>query len=119
MTQEKHKAGLLVDVKAQELWVYLKRLYKPDLRDRYWKFEAHVLSTTWTYYDSCEVHQVATTQGVDAFMFAEKEYPLKAGTLGVMLSSGIRVYAAFEKVDELLQRIQDQCSRAIQALRRK
>ena len=112
MTQEKHKAGLLVNVKAQELWVYLKRLYEPDFTDRYWKFEAQDLSTTWTYYDTCEVHQVATTDGVDVFMFAEKEYPLKGGPLGIMISSGLRVYAASEKADELIQRIQDQCARA-------
>ena len=66
LVQERHKAGQLVDVKAQELWVYLQRLYEPqsDVKSC-WKFEAHDLNTTWTYYDSCEVHQVATTKGVD------------------------------------------------------
>ena len=65
MAQERHKAGELVDVKAQELWVYLKRLFEPDLSDRFWKFAAYDLSTTWTYYDSCEVHHVTTTERVN------------------------------------------------------
>ena len=52
-------------------------------------------------------------------MFTEKEYPLKAGTLSTMLSLVIRVYVASEKADQLVQRIQEQCSRAIQALKSK
>lgn len=40
MVQEKSKEGEVTDVKAKELWVHLKRLYEPDVSDRYWKFQA-------------------------------------------------------------------------------
>lgn len=73
----------------------------------------------WTYYNSCEVHHVSKKQGIDAFMLAEKEYPLRVGTLEVMLSSKLRVQVNTEKVRELLQRIQDQNRRATEELRRK
>ena len=92
MVQDRQKAGQLTDVKAQDLWVYLKRLYESESDVKYWKFEARKLQTTWTYYDTCEVHQVTTTQGVDAFMFTEKEYPLKAGTQVLFLIGQRRPY---------------------------
>lgn len=119
LVQERFKADNFKDVKEMQLWVDLRRLYEPDPSDNYWKFEAIYLDTTWTYYDSCEVHHVSTKAGVDAFMLLEKEYPLRAGTLTAMLTSRIRVHEDTEKVRTLIQKIQDQCSRATQALRRK
>ena len=97
----------------------MRRLYEPDLNDKYWKFDASDLNTTWTYYDKCEVHHVSTTDKVDVFMFAEKEYPLRAATLTVMLTSRLRVHEDNEKVRALIQKIQDQCSRAMQELRKR
>jgi hypothetical protein len=76
------------------------------------------LNTTWTYYDKCEVHHVSTTDKVDVFMFAEKEYPLRAKTLSAMLKSKLRVYADTEKVRALIQKIYDQSVKADQELRR-
>jgi hypothetical protein len=52
-------------------------------------------------------------------MFAEKEYPLKAITLTAMLTSRFRVHENTAKVRALIQKIQDQCTRVMQALRRK
>ena len=52
-------------------------------------------------------------------MFAKKEYPLRAATLTAMLTTTIRVHEDTEKVRALIQKIQGQCSRAMQALRRK
>ena len=40
-------------------------------------------------------------------MLAEKEYPIRAGTLTVMLCTTIRVHEDNEKVRELLHRLQD------------
>lgn len=117
MVQDRHKLGQLVDVKAKDLWVYLKRLYEPEFDEKYWKFEAHDRCLTWTYYDTCEVHRVTTNNGVDAFMFTEREYPLKDGTYEIMLSSGVRAYSPSEKLNELVQRIQIQKDRAVLALK--
>lgn len=104
-------------MKAKELWVHFKRLYEPDANDRYWKFEATDLSTTWSYYDSCETHHVSNKQGVNAFMIAEKEYPLRAGTLEIMLAQSLRVREDTENVRELIQRIKYQNKRASQDLK--
>jgi hypothetical protein len=81
LVQERFKADNFKDMQEMQLWVYLRRLYEPDPNDSYLKFEATDLNTTWTYDDSCEVNHVSTKAGVDAFMFAEKEYPL----LGIIL----------------------------------
>lgn len=51
-------------------------------------------------------------------MFAEKEYPLRAKTLSAMLKSKLRVYADNENIRALIKKIQDQCARADQMLRR-
>jgi uncharacterized protein (UPF0210 family) len=52
-------------------------------------------------------------------MFAEKEYPLRTTTLTVMLKSKLRVYEDNEKVRALIQKIQNQYSRAMQELRKR
>ena len=119
MVRERRREGQLVDDKAKELWVYLQRLYEPGSDVNFWRFSAHYPKTTWIYYDSCEVHQVATEKGVDAFMFAEKEYPLKVGTLSVMRSSGVSVYSESEKANALFVRTQEQCDSEIRALKSK
>ena len=98
LVDERFKADTLKDMKEMQLWVDLRRFYEPYLKDSYWKFEATDLHTTWSYYDLCEVHHVSTTAGVDVFMFAEKEYPLRAITLTAMLTSRLRVHEYTEKV---------------------
>lgn len=117
LVNERFKADTLKDMKEMQLWVDLRRLYEPDLNDKYWKFDASDLNTTWTYYDKCEVHHVSTTDRVDVFMFAEKDYPLRAKTLSAMLKSKLRVYADNEKVRALIQKIHDQYARADKVLK--
>jgi hypothetical protein len=108
----------LVDVKAKELWVHFRRLYEPDPSDRYWRFEAHNMKTLWKFYDSSSVHHVSTQDGVDVFMLAEKEYPLRAGVLTVILSVKLRCWERTEVIENLLQRIYNQSVRADQVLKR-
>ena len=92
IVQDQFKKDELVDVKAKELWVNFRRLYEPDASDRYQRFEANNLNTLWKFYDSSAVHHVSTQYGVDVFMLAEKEYPLRAGVLTVMLSVKLRCW---------------------------
>ena len=65
------------------------------------------------------IHHVSTQDGVDVFMLAEKEYPLRAGVLSVMLSVKLRCWERTEVIDDLLQRIYDQSVRADRELRRR
>ena len=51
-------------------------------------------------------------------MFAEREYPLRSGVLDVMLSTRIRCPEKTEVVDDLVQRIYNQCRRESAALRK-
>jgi hypothetical protein len=77
------------------------------------------MNTLWKFYDSSVVHHVSTQDGVDVFMLAEKEYPLRVGVLTVMMSVKLRCWERNEIIEDLLQRIYDQYSRAMQVLRRK
>ena len=117
--QEQSMKDELVDVKAKELWVHFRRLYEPDPSDRYWRFEAHDMRTLWKFYDSSSVHHLSTQDGVDVFMLAEKEYPLRAGVLDVMRTVKLTCWERTEVIEDLLQRIYDQSVRADKELRRR
>ena len=119
MVKDRHKADKLQDVKEQELWVHFQTLYEPDPSDRFWKFQAYVTRTLWKFYDSCSIHHVSTEEEVDVFMFAEKEYPLRAGVLTIMLSAKLRCVEITAEIEDLLQRIADQESRETEALKRR
>lgn len=101
-------------MKEQELWVELYRLYEPDPADIYWNFPIYYLSTSWKFYDSCNVHQLSTQGGVDVFMLAEKEYPLSANLLTVMISKKIICEEITEVVKDLVKRIRAQYERQMQ-----
>ena len=73
----------------------------------------------WKFYDSIAVHHVSTQDGVDVFMLAEKEYPLRAGVLTVMLSVKLRCWERTEIIEDLLQRIYDQSVKADKELRKR
>ena len=62
----------LVEQKQTDLWVELKRMYEPDLSDRYWRFRAYDRHTTWRMYDS-GVHHVSNSEGINVFMQPELE----------------------------------------------
>ena len=57
-----------------------------------------------SFYDSCNVHQLSTQGGVDVFMLAEKEYPLSASLLSVMISIKIICEGSIEVVKYLIER---------------
>ena len=113
LVQEKLITNKKAGVKEQELRVELHRLYKPDPADIHWTFPAcHDLSAQWKFYDSCNVHHLSTQGGIDLFMLTEKEYPLTASLLGVMISSKIICEERTEAVKGLIERIFAQYHRA-------
>ena len=119
MVKDRFKADKLQDVKEQELMVQLQRLYDPDPSDRFWKFQCQDLETIWKFYESSNIHHIATQAGVDVFMLAEKEYPLRAGVLVVLTVTQLRCEERTSVVNDLLQRIYDQCDRELASSRRK
>ncbi|GJX79911.1 hypothetical protein Tco_0328060 [Tanacetum coccineum] len=89
----------------REIWVELKRLFKPDADDELWKSQKHIHDITWRLYDTCGVHHVSTKDGVDIYMLVEREYPLSRGVLTQMLIAKILVEQDNEMYRELLRNI--------------
>ena len=116
MVQEKLNTAWKPNVKEQELWVDLRRLYEPDPTDVYWNFPCHDLSTSWKFYDSWHVHHLSTQVGVDLFMLAEMEYPLSVGVLAVMIYLKLQCEENSELVQNLIQRNFYQYERKMQDL---
>ncbi|GKB67778.1 hypothetical protein Tco_0929190 [Tanacetum coccineum] len=98
--------------KEKELWVKLKRLFKPDNDDILWKLQRYMHDPlVWRLYDTCGVHHVSLVRGHDIFMLVEKEYPLTRGTLGLMMVARLLVEADSEMSRELLRKIFYQANR--------
>ncbi|GJY94132.1 putative ribonuclease H-like domain-containing protein [Tanacetum coccineum] len=91
--------------KEREIWVELKRLFKPDADDELWKSQKYIHDITWRLYDTCGVHHVSTKDGVDIYMLVEREYPLSRGVLTQMLIAKILVEQDNEMYRELLRNI--------------
>ncbi|GKC97460.1 hypothetical protein Tco_1167735 [Tanacetum coccineum] len=92
--------------KDKELWVELKRLFKPDNDDTIWKLQRYMHDPlVWKLYDTCGVHHVSSVRGHDIFMLVEKDYPLTRGLMTVMLASKLQVDEYSEMANELLRKI--------------
>nr|GFA92315.1 hypothetical protein [Tanacetum cinerariifolium] len=74
--------------KEKELWVELKRLYEPDVKDQLWTHTQALMHhpVEWRLYDTCGVHHVLT-RDQEIFMLCEKDYPLRKGLAIVMISN--------------------------------
>ncbi|GJR47324.1 hypothetical protein Tco_1315427 [Tanacetum coccineum] len=100
--------------KEREIWVELKRLFKPDIDDELWKLQRyHNLLVVQLYVYSVGVHHVSTEKGIDIYMLVEKEYPLSRGFLTLMLVAKLLVEQDNEISKELLRKIFMQVERPI------
>ncbi|GJR55448.1 RNA-directed DNA polymerase, eukaryota [Tanacetum coccineum] len=100
------------DDKEKELWVELKRLFKPDNDDTLWKLQRYMHDPlVWRFYDTYGVHHVSSVRGHDIFMLVEKEYPLTRGTLGLMMWARLLVETDSEMSRGLLRKIFYQANR--------
>ncbi|GKB38173.1 hypothetical protein Tco_0883115 [Tanacetum coccineum] len=103
------------DIKEKELWVELKRLFKPDEDDTLWKLQRYMHDPLiWRLYDTCGVHHVSSVRGHDIFMLVEKDYPLSKGVLMLMLVNKQLVETDSEMSRELLRKIFIQANRSRQ-----
>nr|GEW54534.1 putative ribonuclease H-like domain-containing protein [Tanacetum cinerariifolium] len=93
--------------KEKDLWVELKRLFKPDADDVLWKLQRYMYYLiTWKLHSNCGVHQVSsTTRRHDMFMLTEKDYPLSNGVMILMLSSKLQVEEDSEIDRDLVMKI--------------
>ncbi|GJV13140.1 hypothetical protein Tco_1354681 [Tanacetum coccineum] len=94
------------DDKEKELWVELKRLFKPDSDDTLWKLQRYMHDPlVWRLFDTCGVHHVSSVRGHDIFMLVEKDYPLSKGVQMLMLGNKLLVEQHSEMENELLRKI--------------
>nr|GEX81478.1 putative ribonuclease H-like domain-containing protein [Tanacetum cinerariifolium] len=63
--------------KEMEIWVELKRLYEPDVKNQLWTHTQNLMHAPveWKLYDTCGVHYV-TSKDKEIYMLVEKDYPL-------------------------------------------
>nr|GEW71556.1 hypothetical protein [Tanacetum cinerariifolium] len=86
------EASEVIDEKAKELWVELKRLYEPNSRDPLWDLQRYMYDPlVWRLYDTCGVHHVSTGRRHQIFMLVEKGYPLTKGLTTLMLPNKLQV----------------------------
>nr|GEV43339.1 reverse transcriptase domain-containing protein [Tanacetum cinerariifolium] len=73
--------------KEIELWVELKRLYEPDVKDQLWTHTQNLMHALveWKLYDRYGVHHV-TSKYKEICMLVEKDYPLEKGLAIGMIS---------------------------------
>ncbi|GJU89592.1 hypothetical protein Tco_1302015 [Tanacetum coccineum] len=92
--------------KEKELWVKLKRLFKPYDDDTLWKLQRYMHDPLkWRLYDTCGVHHVSTKRGHNIFMLVEKDYPLTRALMTVMLANKLQVNESSEMANGLLKKI--------------
>nr|GEZ56190.1 hypothetical protein [Tanacetum cinerariifolium] len=81
-----------INDKEKELWVELKRLYEPYVKDQLWTHTQNLMHAPveWKLYDTCRVHHVIS-KDQEMFMLVEKDYPLRKGLAIVMICYKLQV----------------------------
>nr|GFB65343.1 hypothetical protein [Tanacetum cinerariifolium] len=106
LVKEKFSSAVPTEDKEKALWVELKRLFKPNAADVFWKLQRYMHdSLTWKLYTNCGVHQVSSTRRHDIFMLAEKDYPLTDAVMILMLSAKLQVDKDYEMARDLVMKI--------------
>nr|GEY45800.1 hypothetical protein [Tanacetum cinerariifolium] len=92
--------------KEMELWVELKRLYKPDPEDQLWAQTHNFMHAPieWKLYDLSGVHQV-TAKDKEIFMLVEKDFPLRKGLAFVMICYKLQVENFSQMANDLVLKI--------------
>nr|GEU90057.1 GABA transporter 1-like [Tanacetum cinerariifolium] len=92
--------------KEMKLWVELKRLYEPDVKDQLWTHTQNMMHAPveWKLYDLCGVHHV-TSKDNEIFMLIEKDYPLRKGLAIVMISYKLQVENYSQMANDLILKI--------------
>nr|GFC08370.1 hypothetical protein [Tanacetum cinerariifolium] len=92
LVKEKFSSAVPTEDKEKALWVELKRLFKPNADDVFWKLQRYMHDPlTWKLYKNYGVHHVSSTRRHDIFMLTEKDYPLSNAVMIMMLSAKLQV----------------------------
>nr|GFA70633.1 hypothetical protein [Tanacetum cinerariifolium] len=106
LVKETLSIRLATSDKEMEIWVELKRLYEPDVKDQLWTHTQNLMHAPieWKLYDTCGVHHV-TSKDKEIFMLVEKDYPLRKGLAIVMISYKLQVENYFQMANDLIMKI--------------
>ncbi|GKB63407.1 hypothetical protein Tco_0919593, partial [Tanacetum coccineum] len=105
LVKEKSSTTVPTDDKEKELWVELKRLFKPDSDDTLWKLQRYMHDPLiWNLFDTCGVHHVSSSRGHDIFMLVETNYLLTRGLMTLMLTNKLQVDEPSEMANKLLRK---------------
>nr|GEX82448.1 hypothetical protein [Tanacetum cinerariifolium] len=90
----------------KDLWVELKRLYKPDVEDLLWTHTQNLMHAPveWKLYDTCGGHHVIS-KDQEIFMLVEKDYPLRKGLAIVMICYKLQVENYSQMANDLILKI--------------
>nr|GEX41673.1 hypothetical protein [Tanacetum cinerariifolium] len=92
LVKDESSSAVPTEDKEKALWVELKRLFKPNADDVFWKLQRYMHDPfTWKLYTNCGVHHVSSTRRHGIFMLTEKDYPLSNGVIIMMLSAKLQV----------------------------
>nr|GEY32315.1 hypothetical protein [Tanacetum cinerariifolium] len=106
LVKETHSIRPATSDKEKELWVKLKRLFEPDVKDYLWTHTQNLMhaSVEWKLYDTCGVHHVSI-KDQDIFMMIDKDYPLRKGLAIVMFSYKLQVKNYSQMANDLIMKI--------------
>nr|GEY82062.1 hypothetical protein [Tanacetum cinerariifolium] len=92
--------------KEKELWVELKRLFKPDFKDQLWTHNQAFMHDPldWKLYDTCGVYHVFT-KDQEIFMLVEKDYPLRRRLATIMICNKLQVEQYSQMATDLILKI--------------
>nr|GEZ74326.1 hypothetical protein [Tanacetum cinerariifolium] len=92
--------------KEKELWVKLKRLYEPDVKDQLWTQTQALMHdpVEWRLYDTCGVHHVLS-RDQEIFMLVERDYPLRKGLAIVMINNKLQVENYSQMANDRIMKI--------------
>nr|GEV03330.1 hypothetical protein [Tanacetum cinerariifolium] len=106
LVKEKFSSAVPIEDKEKALWVELKRLFKLNVADVFWKLQRYMDDPlTWKLYTNCRVHQVLSTRRHGIFMLTEKDYPLSDAVMILVLSAKLQVYEDCEMARDLVMKI--------------
>ncbi|PWA94003.1 hypothetical protein CTI12_AA064530 [Artemisia annua] len=85
LVQLDFKNGGRSDVKAQELYVELHRMFAPSSAYVHWSFPSQDKTLLWQLYTISGVHHISIKGGVDIFMLTNVVYPLSTESGGFLV----------------------------------
>nr|GEW78155.1 hypothetical protein [Tanacetum cinerariifolium] len=97
------------------LWVDLKTMFEPHVKDEAWKRQQGYKVLEWKLYESCEVHSLRM-QSMHIYMLIEKKYLLTPSRITDMLNKKFQIDYQSKMAYQLLKLITKQLKKSMKCL---